>query len=185
MPRRPRSDLPEVGAYHVASRGTNHGDIYLDDIDRKSFMTILGRVVATHEWKCHAFCLMTTHYHLIVETERSKLSRGMQVLNGRYAQLFNQRHDRDGHLFRARYAVYVIEDEVGLEASCLYVLENPVRAGLCEKPSDWVGAGALRSGGPKGLSPERGLSLKTVALPVTVLGTAPFGDCPLKRWRSA
>jgi putative transposase len=83
MPRRPRSDLPEVGAYHVASRGSNHRDIYLDDIDRKSFMTILGRVVATHEWKCHAFCLMTTHYHLIVETERSKLSRGLQVLNGR------------------------------------------------------------------------------------------------------
>jgi len=46
MPRRPRSDLPEVGVFHVASRGTNHGDIYLDDVDRKSFMTILGRVVA-------------------------------------------------------------------------------------------------------------------------------------------
>jgi putative transposase len=141
MPRRPRSDLPEAGAYHVACRGSNHRDIYLEDIDRKSFMTILARVVATHEWQCHAFCLMTTHYHLIVETERSKLSRGMQVLNGRYAQLFNQRHDRDGHLFRARYAVYVIDDEVGLEASCLYVLENPVRAGLCEKPSDWHWSG--------------------------------------------
>jgi putative transposase len=148
MPRRPRSDLPEVGAYHIASRGSNHRDIYLDDIDRKSFMTILGRVVATHEWKCHAFCLMTTHYHLIVETERSKLSRGMQVLNGRYAQLFNQRHDRDGHLFRARYAVYAIEDEVGLEASCLYVLENPVRAGLCEKPSDWRWSGCSALGRP-------------------------------------
>ena len=111
-------------------------------------MAILGRVVATHEWRCHAFCLMTTHYHLIVETERSKLSRGMQVLNGRYAQLFNQRHDRDGHLFRARYAVYVIEDEVGLEASCLYVLENPVRAGLCEKPSDWHWSGCPALGRP-------------------------------------
>ena len=77
----------------------------------------------------------------IVETERSKLSRGMQVLNGRYAQRFNQRHDRDGHLFRARYSVYVIDDEAGLEASCLYVLENPVRAGLWEKPSDWPWSG--------------------------------------------
>lgn len=104
-------------------------------------MTILGRVVATHEWTCHAFCLMTTHYHLIVETERSRLSRGMQVLNGRYAQLFNERHDRDGHLFRARYSVYVVDDEAGLEASCLYVLENPVRAGLCEKPSEWPWSG--------------------------------------------
>jgi putative transposase len=112
VPRRPRSELPEVGAYHVASRGTNHGDIYLDDADRKSFMT-----------------------------ERLRLSRGMQVLNGRYAQLFNQRHDRDGHLFRARYSVYVIDDEAGLEASCIYVLENPVRAGLCEKPSEWPWSG--------------------------------------------
>jgi len=141
MPRRPRSELPDVGAFHVASRGTNYGDIYLDDVDRKSFMTILARVVATNQWTCHAFCLMTTHYHLIVETERWRLSRGMQVLNGRYAQLFNQRHDRDGHLFRARYSVYVIGDEAGLEASCLYVLENPVRAGLCNNPSDWPWSG--------------------------------------------
>jgi len=171
MPRRPRSDLPEVGAYHVASRGTNHGDIYLDDVDRKSFVTILGRVVAAHEWKCHAFCLMTTHYHLIVETERLRLSRGMQVLNGRYAQLFNQRHDRDGHLFRARYAVYVIEDEVGLEASCLYVLENPVRAGLCESRvrDESLGRDCPRNGD---------CPLEPVALRMTFLGTAPFGDSP-------
>jgi len=159
MPRRPRSDLPEAAAYHVASRGSNHRDIYLDDVDRKSFMTILSRVVATHEWKCHAFCLMTTHYHLIVETERPKLSRGMQVLNGRYAQLFNRRHDRDGHLFRARYAVYVIEDEVGLEASCLYVLENRFARGFAKSRVIGIGAGALRSKGRseglvQGLSPN-------------------------------
>ena len=141
MPRRPRSDLPEVGAYHVASRGTNHGDIYLDDIDRKSFMTILGRVVATHEWKCHAFCLMTTHYHLIVETDQPNLSRGMRRLNGGYAQSFNERHDRREHVFGGRYSVYVIDRDDHLEASCLYVLENPVRAGLSEKPSEWPWSG--------------------------------------------
>jgi putative transposase len=147
MPRRPRSDLPEVGAYHVASRATNHGDIYLDDIDRKSFMTILGRVVATHGWKCHAFCLMTTHYHLIVETERSKLSRGMQVLNGRYAQRFNQRHDRDGHLFRG----------LGIRSTSSMTMLGSRRAvstfsrtrfgqGSCQEPSDWrwSGCSALR-----------------------------------------
>jgi REP element-mobilizing transposase RayT len=138
-------------------------------------MTILGRVVATHKWKCHAFCLMTTHYHLIVETERSKLSRGMQVLNGRYAQLFNQRHDRDGHLFRARYAVYVIEDEVGLEASCLYVLENPVRAGLCEKPSDWHWSGCPALGAPSNNRKVQSLRRDCPR----------DGDCPSNRWRSA
>jgi REP element-mobilizing transposase RayT len=80
---------------------------------------------------------MTNHYHLIVETAQQELSFGMRVVNGRYAQLFNRRHDRDGHLFKGRYSVFVIERDSHLEASCRYVLENPVRAGLCESPSDW------------------------------------------------
>jgi REP element-mobilizing transposase RayT len=116
---------------------TNHGDIYLDDIDRKSFMTILGRVVAIHEWTCHAFGLMTTHYHLIVETEQSKLSRGMQVLNGRYAQLFNQRHDRDGHLFRARYSVYVMTMRPGSRRAVSTSSRTRFAQGSAKKPSDW------------------------------------------------
>jgi putative transposase len=84
---------------------------------------------------------MTNHYHLIVEAEQPDLSRGMQRLNGRYAQLFNQRHGRDGHLFRGRYSAYVIDRESRLENSCRYVLENPVRAGLCKQPSDWPWSG--------------------------------------------
>ena len=140
MPRQPRQQLPD-GIYHVTSRGTNHCAIFVDDSDRKTFLTLLGSVVAKYDWTCHAFCLMTNHYHLIVETEQPKLSRGMQVVNGRYAQLFNQRHGRDGHLFRSRYSVYVIDREKHFEASCLYVLENPVRAGLCETPSDWPWSG--------------------------------------------
>jgi REP element-mobilizing transposase RayT len=84
---------------------------------------------------------MTSHYHLIVETEQPDLSLGMKLVNGRYAQLFNRRHDRDGHLFKGRYSVFVIEGDSHFEASCRYVLENPVRAGLCESPSDWRWSG--------------------------------------------
>jgi putative transposase len=138
--RRPRRELPG-GIYHVVSRGSNRCAIYVDDIDRKTFLTLLGSVVVHHGWTCHAFCLMTNHYHLIVEAEQPDLSRGMQRLNGRYAQLFNQRHDRDGHLFRGRYSAYVIDRESRLESSCRYVLENPVRAGLCKYPSDWPWSG--------------------------------------------
>ena len=140
MVRRARAELPD-GIYHVTNRGTNHCAIYVDDIDRKAFLTILESVVVGHEWACHAFCLMTNHYHLIVEAEQPGLSRGMQRLNGRYAQLFNQRHDRDGHLFRGRYSVFVIDSESRFEASCRYVLENPVRAGLCQTASDWPWSG--------------------------------------------
>jgi putative transposase len=107
VPRQPRSQLPN-GIYHVASRGINHGAIFLDDVDRKGFLSLLGKVVLENERQCHAYCLMTNHYHLIVETTRESLSRGMRSLNGGYARRFNERHDRDGHLFRNRYSVYVI-----------------------------------------------------------------------------
>jgi REP element-mobilizing transposase RayT len=140
VPRRARADLPS-GIYHVTNRGIDDAAIYLDDIDRKTFLTLLGRVVGRHDWTCHAFCLMTTHYHLIVETDHSRLSQGMRRLNGGYAQSFNERHDRRGHLFGSRYSVYVIDREGHFEKSCLYVLENPVRAGLCEVPSEWPWSG--------------------------------------------
>jgi len=140
VPRRARSELPN-GVYHVTNRGTDERPIYLDDIDRKTFLTLLGSVVVRHDWTCHAFCLMTTHYHLIVETDQPNLSRGMRRLNGGYAKSFNQRHDRRGHVFGGRYSVYVIDRDDHLEASCLYMLENPVRAGLCEKPSEWPWSG--------------------------------------------
>jgi len=81
VPRRARADLPS-GVYHVTNRGIDDAPIYVDDIDRKTFLTLLGGVVARHDWTCHAFCLMTTHYHLIVETDQPNLSRGMRRLNG-------------------------------------------------------------------------------------------------------
>jgi putative transposase len=140
VPRRARQELPD-GTYHVTSRGTNHCTIFTDDIDRKRFLTLLGSVVARYHWTCHAFCLMTNHYHLIVETDRPALSSGMKMLNGRYAQLFNERHDRDGHLFRNRYSAYIIDRDEHFEESCQYVLQNPVRAGLCETASDWPWSG--------------------------------------------
>ena len=136
MPRRARSDLPP-GVYHITNRCVDNLPIYMDDLDRKAFLTLFGWVVARFEWICHAYCLMTTHYHLIVETDPPKLSSGMRRLNGAYAQQFNERHDRRGHVFGGRYSVYVINRDEHFEASCLYVLENPVRAGLCETPGDW------------------------------------------------
>ena len=79
----------------------------------------------------------------------------MRRLNGGYAQTFNERHDRRGHLFGGRYSVYVIDREEHLAASCLYVLENPVRAGLSEKPGDWPWSGCPALGGQRD-SPRSG-----------------------------
>ena len=88
-------------------------------------------------WELHALCLMTTHYHVVLASTRAHLSAGMQWLNGIYAQGFNRRHAREGHLFGSRYGSRAIESEEYLGRVCDYVLDNPVRAGLSERPSQW------------------------------------------------
>jgi putative transposase len=137
MPRRPRSELPQDGVYHVTTRGVAHTAIFHDDDERRLFLRLLGDVVRRYDWRCHVFCLMTTHYHLVAETALWRLSDGMHRLNGVYAQAFNRRHKRSGHLFGERYASWVVEDDQHLRTACEYVLQNPVRAGLCERAEQW------------------------------------------------
>jgi len=85
--------------YHVTSRGDRREAIYEDDADREAFLELLGKVCTRHNWVCYAYCLMSNHYHLMVETPDANLSRGMRQLNGVYTQAFNRRHARAGHVF--------------------------------------------------------------------------------------
>lgn len=136
MGRVGRSHLPD-GFFHVVSRGTYGREIYLDDDDRRQFVARLWRCAEACDWVCQAFCLMSTHYHLVVESTCENLARGLQQLNGRHALVFNTRHGRFGHLFAERYSVRVIEEEEYLYEACSYVLLNPVKAGLCDRAEDW------------------------------------------------
>jgi REP-associated tyrosine transposase len=131
----PRSFLPD-GLFHVATRGVARMTVYRDDDDRLVFLGLLAQAVERYEWTCHTYCLMTNHYHLIVDATRADLSDGLQMLNGFYAQGFNGRHKRWGHVFGDRFwCRTVLEDE--LETVCLYVMSNPIRAGLCDRIYDW------------------------------------------------
>jgi REP element-mobilizing transposase RayT len=85
-----------------------------------------------------AWCLLGTHFHVIVECRREQLSLAMHRLNGTYAQRFNKRHDRRGHLFEERFSAWVIDTEEHLRAAVEYVVENPVAAGLCRHPEEWI-----------------------------------------------
>jgi len=142
MPRLPRCHLPERAIFHVTARGVDRVAISRDDDDRRLFLTLLVRMTRRTDWDCHAFCLMPNHHHLILETHQDLLSYGLRCLNGRYAQAFNQRHGRTGHLFGDRYAAFVIADDDHLRAATEYVLQNPVRAGLCRRAADWPWSGA-------------------------------------------
>ena len=123
--------------YHVISRGTGDAAIYADELDRERFLVDLARVVERYGWLCHAYCLMTSHYHLAIETPRANLPAGMRQLNGNHASRFNERHDRHGHLFGERYRSILIEDERYLLSVCRYIVLNPVRAGICGHPAEW------------------------------------------------
>jgi putative transposase len=135
--RLPRKFLPEEGIFHITARGAGLIAIYIDDIDRRFCLALLAEVVEKFDWTVHALCLMTNHYHLVVEGRRDDLSAGLHVLNGEYAQRFNARHERWGHLFGERFSAWVIRSEEHLHSACLYVFGNAVRAGLCENLGDW------------------------------------------------
>lgn len=138
MARRPRSHLPDYGFFHVTSRGVGGTHIYADDLDREAFRVLLVEVGEMFGWRLHAWCLMGTHHHLLVETPRDRLSRGMHRLNGLHAQRFNRRHDRKGHLYEERFSSWLIDEERHLRATVSYIVQNPVRAGLCDDGRDWL-----------------------------------------------
>ena len=115
--------------YHVTSRGNGRKPIFRDDVDRRSFLEVLHKVNQRHHWICHAYCLMTNHYHLVIETPEGNLSRGMRQLNGVYTMYFNRRHRTVGHVFQGRFKAILVERESYLLEVCRYVVLNPVRAG--------------------------------------------------------
>lgn len=123
--------------YHFTSRGDRRENIFEDDEDRLTFLRILAEVVDRFNWQCHAYCLMSNHYHLIVETPDGNLSKGMRQLNGVYTQASNRRHGRSGHLFQGRFKGILVDGDSYLLELTRYVVLNPVRAGMVEQPERW------------------------------------------------
>ncbi len=123
--------------YHVFARGSNRQAIFAFDSDRVDFLNCLDRVIARAELNCLAYCLMTNHYHLVLETVDGELSRAIKALNGRYALRFNRRYERDAHLFKNRFGAVRQETDSQLVWTLRYTAMNPVDKGLCSRPEEW------------------------------------------------
>ena len=136
MARPLRIEFPGA-VYHVTSRGNARAPIFRGDADRYLFLDTLGDVVEQHGWLCHAYCLMTNHYHLLLETPGANLSRGMRELNGIYAQCFNRRNNRVGHVFQGRFKGILVQRESHLLELARYIVLNPVRAGMVHRAEDY------------------------------------------------
>jgi len=137
MPRPPRVHDP--GSYrHITARGNAGAALFRDDHDRRRFLSGLRDVTRKHDWLCLAFCLMTTHYHLLVQEHDVPLARSMHLLHSRYVRAFCQRHGHEGHVFGERYHVATLDDDSHLLSAIRYVALNPVEAGLCPSPAEWA-----------------------------------------------
>jgi putative transposase len=136
VPRPLRVQAPNT-TYHVTGHSTDRWRLFVANRDREHFTETFASVVEKYEWTCLWMCLMDTHYHLLFRTTHANIAAGMQELNSRYAQAFNHRHTRPGHLFRARYHAVVVEEPGHLVWLLRYMARNPVEAGLCAAPSEW------------------------------------------------
>jgi putative transposase len=136
MPRSPRLEQ-EGGIHHVTMRGNRKQTIFADDRDRSFFLNEFEITAKQYQWTWLAYCLMSNHCHLVIETPTATLGLGMRRLNSRYAQAFNDRHRLPGHLFQERYGSVLVDSDVYLCQLLRYVALNPVTAGLVSDPQDW------------------------------------------------
>lgn len=136
MPRSTRIHYPGA-LYHAMARGNNGERTFHDDTDRLSFLEMLTEIKIRSSFKLYSFCLMSNHFHLLLEVDQIPLSVIMQRVLTRYCKYFNIRYHRIGHLFQSRYKPILCQKDSYLLQLLRYIHLNPVRANMVENPSDW------------------------------------------------
>jgi REP-associated tyrosine transposase len=111
--------------------------IFLDHEDYRQFVYVLGDVVEGFAIRCWNYCLMPNHYHATLQPTRPNLSVAIRRLNSVYAQWWNRRHERVGHVFQGRFKDQIVDEDAYMLTLSRYVVMNPVRAGLATRPEEW------------------------------------------------
>ena len=137
VPRGPRREGPGL-IHHVTGHSLPARDAFPDEIARRGFLALVGSTVLSSDWLVIAYCLLSTHYHLLVRTSSPNLGVGMQRIHGRHAQLMNARHATAGPLWRGRFHSSVVESAFHVVHAAAYIDANPTQAGICAAPEDWL-----------------------------------------------
>ena len=124
--------------YHVTARGNEQKDVFRSKADREQFLIYLESAVSRYGAVIHAYCLMSNHYHLLLETPDGNLSEIMHHINGAYTTYFNIKRKRAGHLFQGRYKALLVEADAYLAQPSRYIHLNPVRAGIVARPEAYA-----------------------------------------------
>ena len=136
MSRKKREWYPGA-TYHVMSRGNRRTSLYKDKSDYLRFLECVSSAKQQYGCKIHALCLMTNHFHMIIETDRTELWKIMQKMLHPYSMDFNHKYSFTGHLFESRYTACIIEDETYFLEASRYIHLNPVKAQMVRCPLDY------------------------------------------------
>ena len=136
MARPLRIEYPNAW-YHVMNRGRRGENIFETKDDYERFLTVLDEAIELFSLRVSSYCLMSNHYHILVQTPDANLSRCMRHINGVYTQRYNSSHLLDGPLFRGRYKAINVSEDSYLLQLIRYIHRNPVRAGIVEKAEDY------------------------------------------------
>jgi len=115
------------------NRGRKSESIFQRREDYLCFIDLLIETAEMWNLRVGAYCLMSSHYHLLIQTPNANLSRCMRHLGGVYTQRFNRTHLIDGQLFRGRYKAILIEEESYLLELVRYIHRNPLEAGVVDR----------------------------------------------------
>ena len=137
MSRPLRIDYPNAW-HHVMNRARRGQDLFVDKADYQQFIDLLQEITELFKVNVAAYCLMPTHYHLMLQTPDANLSRCMRHLNGVYTQRYNVSHRCDGTLFRGRYKSILVDADNYLLQLVRYIHRNPLAAGLVKRLDQYV-----------------------------------------------
>lgn len=147
MSRRRRIHYPGA-LYHVILRGNARADIFFDRQDRRRWEALIDELLPEHGHQIHAYCWMSNHVHLALQSSDEPIAQFIAALAGRYAKLSNHKLGRSGHLFERRYRAILVQADAYLLELVRYIHQNPIRAGMVACLSDypWCSHGAYLGG---------------------------------------
>ncbi len=135
MPRRPR--VEKEGFHHVINRGVARDNIFLEDKDYEKFLEIVEIAKGRYDFTLHSICLMSNHYHLLIETKHRNLSLLIRQINSPYAQYFNRKYKRVGAFWQGRFKNWFVYDDKYLSILFRYIEQNPIKAKLTQKIGEY------------------------------------------------
>lgn len=135
MPRKPRIEIP--GYYHIINRGVEQRKVFQEPADYEYFEELMCFYTKSFGITLHNYCLMSNHYHLLLEITNENLSKFMRQLNMNYSIYFNKKYKRVGHLWQGRFKSWYVTNEAYLYTLMCYIEQNPLKANMVKRLEEY------------------------------------------------